>query len=159
MSANLDLVRSIYAAWERGDYGSAEWAHPEIEFVIADGPSPGSWTGLAGMAEGFRDWVSAWEAYRVEADEYRELDDERVLVLSRFSGRGKASGLELAQLRTKAASLFHVRGGKVTRYVIYWDRARALADLDLAPARGPRAREHQPSGLYPGRRRRGRASV
>ena len=131
-SANLELVRSIYAAWERGDYSSAAWAHPEIELVFADGPSPGRWTGLAGLAEFMRDILLAWEDWRVEADEYRELDDERVLTLSHFSGRGKTSGLELGQMRTKGAELFHVRDGKVTRLVIYWGRERAFADLGLA---------------------------
>ena len=53
---NVEIVRSIYAAWERSDFTSAEWAHPEIEYVAADGPAPGGSTGLAGMAEAFRDW-------------------------------------------------------------------------------------------------------
>jgi ketosteroid isomerase-like protein len=131
VSENLDLVRSIYAAWERGDYGSVAWAHPEIEVVVMDGPSPGNWRGVAGMAESTRDFISVWEGYRNEADEYRELDDERVLVLTNRIGRGKTSGLDLGQLRTKGASVFHVRGGKVTRTVVYFDRERALADLGL----------------------------
>src|SRR5207244_11434882 len=98
MSANLDLVRSIFADWERGDYGSVEWAHPEIEFVIADGPTPGSWTGLAGMTEGARSRLSPWEDYRFVVDEYRELDDERVLAIFHRSGRGKTRRRDIAQM-------------------------------------------------------------
>jgi ketosteroid isomerase-like protein len=131
MSENLDLVRSIYAVQERGDFTSADWAHPEIEYVIADGPSPGSWTGLAAMAEGQRDFLRAWEDFRFVVDEYRQLDDERVLVLLHVSGRGKTSGLDLRQMRTQAATLWHVDDGKVTRLVAYLDRDRALADLGL----------------------------
>jgi ketosteroid isomerase-like protein len=132
-SANLDFVRSIYAAWERGDFSSAEWAHPDIEYVIADGPAPGIWKGVAGMAQAMRDFFSAWEGWRGEADEYRELDGERVLVLVGYEGRGKLSGLEVGQMRAKGASLFHCRDGTVTRFVAYLDREHALADLGIAP--------------------------
>jgi ketosteroid isomerase-like protein len=133
MSKNLDLVRSIYAAWERGDFSSAEWADPEIEFVIVDGPSPGTWRGLAEMTDAWRDILSSWEDYRSEVDDYRELDHERVLVLVHFSGRGKASGLEARQFTTMrgGVNLVNLRGGKVTRFLLYWDRDRAFADLGL----------------------------
>ena len=131
MSENVDLVRSIYADWERGEFDSADWAHPEIEYVGTEGPEPGSWTGLTGMAESFRDWLSAWKDFRLEADEYREFSDGRVLVLDRLSGRGKTSGLDLEQTRTAGAWLFHIRDGNVARMVRYQDRDRALADVGL----------------------------
>lgn len=136
MSANLELVRSIVAPWERGDYGSAEWADPEIEYVIADGPSPGRWRGRAAMAEAARANLDTWEDVRFESEELRELDDERVLALHGYTGRGKASGLEVGQVSAKGAQLFHVRGGKAIRLVHYWDRERAFADLGLAPEAG-----------------------
>jgi hypothetical protein len=41
MSANLDLVRSIYAQWERGDGRHTAWAHPEIELESIDGLGSG----------------------------------------------------------------------------------------------------------------------
>jgi ketosteroid isomerase-like protein len=135
-SENLDLVRSIFADWERGDFNSAEWAHRDVEFVFAGGPDPGSWTGLTGMAEGMRSWISAWSDFRVEADEYRELDNERILVLCHVIARGKTSGLEIGRTRAGQANLFHVRNGKVSRMVIYLDRDHALADLGLAPEVG-----------------------
>jgi hypothetical protein len=131
MSENLDLVRSIYADWERGDFSRADWADPQIEYVFADGPSPGCWTGLSGMAEGWRNFGSAWEQFRSEADEYRDLGGERVLVLAHFSGRGKASGVQIAETRSNGAHLFQLRRGKVMKIVNYLDRDRALADLGL----------------------------
>jgi hypothetical protein len=106
MSENLDLVRSVYTACERSEFGVVDWAHPESEWVMADGPTPGSWKGLAGMAEGFQGWLSAWEDLRFFADEYRELDGERVLVLARVSGREKTSGLDVGEIRKGGAALF-----------------------------------------------------
>jgi ketosteroid isomerase-like protein len=130
---NVEIVREIFVGWERGDFSSTEWAHPGIELVIADGPDPGHWVGLAASAEAWRKLLSAWENMRSEAEEYTEIDDHRVLVLAHFSGHGRRSGLDLDQMTGgKGAALFEVRHGKVTRHVVYLDRNRALADLGLA---------------------------
>jgi ketosteroid isomerase-like protein len=128
MSANLDLVRSIYADWERGDFTRTDWADPEMEMTRPDAFEGGVAKGLAATGEAWRTWLEAWRDYRAEATEFRVLDDERVLVLGRMSGRGRLSG---ATGETEIVNLFHVRCGKVVGLVMYSNRDRALADLGL----------------------------
>jgi ketosteroid isomerase-like protein len=133
MSENLDLVRSIYAAWERGDYNSVEWAHPEIEYVIlrAAGLPSVNAKGLTEMRDAARANIEVWAQLRIAAEEYREVDSERVLVLDEVRGRGKRSGLMIGQFGDGSAHLFHVRGGVVTRLVVYEDRDSALKAVRL----------------------------
>jgi hypothetical protein len=74
------------------------------------------------------------EVARVTAEQYLEPDNERVLVLFYVGERGKGSGLEIGQfarLLGKAAHLFHLRDGTVTRMVVYWGHRRAFADVGL----------------------------
>ncbi|HEV2981037.1 MAG TPA: GNAT family N-acetyltransferase [Solirubrobacteraceae bacterium] len=134
-AANLDIVHSIFALWERGDFSAVGWAHPEIEYAIVDEPGTQMAKGVAAMTRTWRDFLSAWESYRVEAHEYRALDEERVLVTLRALGRGKASGLDIGQTTAgpRSANIFHVRGGEVIRLTSYFNRDRALADLGLLP--------------------------
>jgi hypothetical protein len=54
-------------------------------------------------------WLSAWKDSHPER-EYRELDDERELVLHRYRGRGKTSGLELEDMRARRGPFLHPRG-------------------------------------------------
>ena len=44
-------------------------------------------------------------------------------------------------MRPEGAAVFHFRGGKVTRFVGYFDRERAFADLGLSPGAAPHTRK------------------
>jgi hypothetical protein len=134
MSDNLDLVRSIYENWGRGDWSSAAWAHPDIEYVMVDEPGSRVHRGVAEMALAWRSFLSAWEGYRIQPSEYRTLDEERVLVRVTAYGRGKASGVELAEGAggRGGANLFYLRDGMVVKLDAYFDWDRALVDLGLA---------------------------
>jgi ketosteroid isomerase-like protein len=129
---NLELVRAIYADWERGDWSASWWAHPDIEYVMVDEPGTKVHTGIAAMGKGWRDFLSAWEEYRIEPVEYRELDEERVFVPVIAHGRGRSSGVALERgVHDRGANLFRIRNGRVMRLEAYFVLEHALADLGL----------------------------
>jgi hypothetical protein len=130
VSENLDLVRSIYADWERGDFSSVVWANPNIAFVTTDRVS-GAAThrhGLAQMAQETREMFTTLEAMWIAATEYRDLDPQHVFVLDRMSAIGKKSGIAIA---IDSARLFQIFNGKVTKIVHYATHDSAMADLGL----------------------------
>jgi hypothetical protein len=112
MSENLDLVRSLYRDhFERGEFfGPAEWAHPEIECVLVDGPAPDSGIGLAGMARVWKGLLAAYEDFSAYVEEYREIDARRILVLLQFIQnrdvqREARPGIDEVQLHAQAREL------------------------------------------------------
>lgn len=131
MPSNLDLVKAIFADWERGDWSSADWADPEIDFEMIGGLMEGRWKGVGEMAKAWAAMLNAWDDLRADPEEFRELDDERVLVFLGNTGRGKWSGIDIREISVRAANVFTISNGKVTKLILYWDRDQAIADLGL----------------------------
>jgi len=129
VGSDLELVRSIYDAWTRGDYSSVGWADPDIEFSMVGSIDSQDVRGVAEMARAWGSFLSSWEGFAVECEEVLETEDGAVL--TRFRGTGKRSGVWLDEW--KGANRFTIRDGKVVRLVLYEDRARALADCGVEP--------------------------
>jgi ketosteroid isomerase-like protein len=81
---------------------------------------------------GFWRWIAATDEamseFRVEAEAYRDLDDDRVLLLGLVVGRGRASR---AEVRAELGQVFTFRDGQVVSYHGYLDRAEALEAVGL----------------------------
>jgi ketosteroid isomerase-like protein len=73
-----------------------------------------------------RGWLGAWERpLTIDAEEVIESGD-RILVLIRWKGRGKGSGVEM---EAEGAHLWTFRDGLVVKYEVYRDRHEARAAL------------------------------
>jgi ketosteroid isomerase-like protein len=131
-SENLELARSIWAHWEKGDFSATHWADPEIEFVEADLPDGAARVGIHAMNEAWTDFLRNWHEFSTHPEEYIELDEERVAVLAAFSGRGKHSGMNVRDAEMKGVLVFHIRDEKVTKMVMYYNRERGLEELGRA---------------------------
>ena len=69
--SNVAFIRSIYDARQRGDRSSVDWADPHIEYVMVDAPGDQISRGVPAMARAWREFLNAWEGFRLEAAELR----------------------------------------------------------------------------------------
>ena len=124
---NVEIVRSIHRAWEKGDFSSADWADPDIEYSPPHERRLSR--GVTEMGRRFGEWIAAWENLRVSAEKIVGADD-RVVVLNRFQGRGKESGTPTVDF--SGASFFTLREGKVVMLEFFWDHQEALEAAGLS---------------------------
>ena len=84
----------------------------------------GVFEGHEGLRRSAEELNEGFDEIRFEPEDYSELEDGRMLVRCRFSGRGTRSGIELD------SPVWHIwtfRDGLLSRMEIYPSRRRALA--------------------------------
>lgn len=128
-SENVEAVRRISDAWARGDFSSAEWADPEIDFRTQFMASE-THHGIKAAAREWGGWLHTFEDFRSEALEFFDVGDQ-VVTFNRFSGSGKSSGVPLSEI--PGAARFVLRDGKVVELELYTDRKQALRDAGIEP--------------------------
>ena len=132
VAGNLEVVRSIREAFrrrlQRGRVGAPRHRVRGRRRTVTgqlEG-ARGHGRGMARLAE------RRWDDFSQQVDEYRDLDDEKVLVFFRCSGRGKTSGMDLAEVHPLMAGVFHASGRQ--------------GDEAIRRLPRPRARPREPSG-------------
>jgi ketosteroid isomerase-like protein len=127
---NVEIVRRLIEAWNRGDYSAALASiDPAIEVSVAyQAGFDGTYRGHAGLTQLMRVFWAEFEGPNIEIDEAMSAGNDVVLGV-RFSGRGKRSGIDVE------ASAWHtwtLREGKAVRWQLVRTKQDALGVAGLS---------------------------
>ena len=129
---NVEVVRRVTDVMDAEGFEAAlpvflEAAHPDVEWR-EDPAWPGSadYRGLEQVREVIRDRMDTLD-FDQQTEDLIDVDD-KVVVLVRWVGRGKASG---AQGEISMAMVWTVREQAITRVEFFLDRAQALDAVGL----------------------------
>ena len=128
---NVEIVRAMWAAYERGDFQSSLETYTE-DTVWDDReyrPDGDVHVGRDALVRLVTTWRAAWDDYEVELEEVLDPGGDRVLASLRETGRGKGGGIEIAN---RWAQLHTVRDGKITHTLVYRDPKEAVEAVGLS---------------------------
>ena len=122
----MRALEDVYRSWSAGDWtrrfpvyaDEFEWGwsteFPGIDGVYHDTKTPNP---------RLQTWLGPWDSWRCEAEDFLTCG-EFVVVLTRYRGRGRASGVEVD---VEGAHVWKLRDGKAVRLEVIADRKLALA--------------------------------
>ena len=129
---NVEVVRRAYEAWNQGDHETAfGFLDADVEVSVPpDLPEAGTYRGRGEV----RRWVAdqllpILEEVRAEPEKFLNAGDQ-VVVLVRYFGRGKASGIEVRGAVVDA-HVWTLREGKVQKLHMYQGTEKALEAVGL----------------------------
>jgi ketosteroid isomerase-like protein len=129
---NVEIVRRGFEAFARGDVEALlDVVDPDVEWSAAIGPILGvdATRGKTALRKFFlQDLPDGFEDFRAEPLSFEDHGDT-VLVLTRYRGRGKSSGVEIAQTFN---TIYVLRDGTVVRMHDYGTRSEALEAAGLS---------------------------
>jgi ketosteroid isomerase-like protein len=124
MSENVEVVRRMYDARDRGDpEGMLGCFHPDAVLDARPRMDTGVVRGREAASRVIAEWIGAFDDWREEILQIRDLGRE-VCVVATQRGRAKESGIEID---TRYALLYRVEDGRITRLTLFSAEDEALA--------------------------------
>jgi uncharacterized protein len=127
---NVEIVRRVTEAWNRNEQERVvRFLDPDVIFDATRRLiNPKTYAGIEGIRAMFAERDEVWGEFRMEPDEFVDAGD-RVVVIGRWVGKGRGSGVDVSQ---PIADVFTLRDGRVVRCEIgYSDRGEALVAAGL----------------------------
>ena len=124
---DVERLRSAYEAYNEGGVEAiVERLAPQFQVRDRES-SPDRQTryGKEGIKQLFDSYMEAFDALRLEPEEFIDADDQIVVSLYQLA-RGKGSGAEVIG---RIAHVWTLRGGEAVRLRIFADKERALEAL------------------------------
>jgi ketosteroid isomerase-like protein len=126
---NVEVVRRMYEAFHAGDTdGALACFDPDVVVDFSRRADGRVGHGREYLNQIISSWLGAWEEWREEIDEIRDLGSQ-VYVVATQHGRGKGSGVEVEQCY---AFICEVEGNNITTVTYYPEVADALEAAGLS---------------------------
>jgi|RhiMetdeSRZDD1v2_1073273.scaffolds.fasta_scaffold1493946_1 ketosteroid isomerase-like protein len=123
---NVEAARRCIDAYRRGDYEEASlYLAPDVVWEVGQElPARGP----AAVRDVWRRWDAEWEELETVAEEFIDAGDQLVVVV-RYRGRGRFSGVEVNDLQFEVHTLSE---GRCIRKVEFPTRSEALEAVGLS---------------------------